>query len=201
MVRIKIPRHYKKIKDAEGIEVGRGQSRRGWDGPSYVVRVLVEDERPKVLGVVNITRDYPHDPRGSGQTRYTVSGDHSFSGDYPFSKNMVKIEKEGSLDEAKQVAHNLALEIAEKIAKANNLPLEDKVSEEELANEMDSLPFRKGRLTIFTLSIIAGVALSLSSLSTTGNAVSNLTRTTPGLLGIILFIAGLSGMFFHFKGK
>jgi hypothetical protein len=54
---------------------------------------------------------------------------------------------------------------------------------------------------IFVAFIIGGVALGLGSLTITGNAISNLTGTTPGLLGIILFIAGLVGMFFYFKGK
>ena len=54
---------------------------------------------------------------------------------------------------------------------------------------------------VFVAFIIGGVALSLGSLTITGNAISNLTGTTPGLLGIILFIAGLIGMFFYFKGK
>jgi len=54
---------------------------------------------------------------------------------------------------------------------------------------------------IFVAFVIGGVALSLGSLTITGNAISNLTGTTPGLLGIILFIAGLVGMFFYFKRK
>ena len=52
---------------------------------------------------------------------------------------------------------------------------------------------------IFAAFIIGGIALGLGSLSITGNAVSNLTQTTPGLLGIFLFIAGLVGMFFYFR--
>ena len=58
-----------------------------------------------------------------------------------------------------------------------------------------------GRVGVFALFIAGGAALSLGSLTITGNAVSNLTRTTPGLSGIILFIAGLTGLFFYFKGK
>ena len=54
---------------------------------------------------------------------------------------------------------------------------------------------------IFAAFIIGGIALSLGSLTITGNAVSNLTQTTPGLLGIIFFIAGLVGMFFYSRGK
>ena len=196
MTRIKIPKHYKKIKSAEGIEVGRPEFNKGAPIPRYEVRALVGDEL-RVLGVVNINIDYA---RRDYQTKYSISG-AALSGYGPFGKNMVKIEKEGNLGEAKKVAHDIAVQIAEKIAKANNLPLEDKVSEEELAHEIDSLPFRKSRLSIFALFIAGGLILSLSSLTTTGNAVANLTRTTPGLLGIILFIAGLTGMFFHFRGK
>ena len=54
---------------------------------------------------------------------------------------------------------------------------------------------------VFVAFIIGGVALGLGSLTITGNAISNLTGTTPGLLGIILFIAGLVGVFFYFRGK
>ncbi len=54
---------------------------------------------------------------------------------------------------------------------------------------------------IFAVFIIAGIALSISSLSTTGNAISNLSQTTPGLLGVFLFIAGLLGMFFYSRRK
>ncbi len=54
---------------------------------------------------------------------------------------------------------------------------------------------------VFIAFIIGGVALSLGSLTITGNTISNLTGTTPGLLGIIFFLAGLVGMFFYFKGK
>ena len=57
------------------------------------------------------------------------------------------------------------------------------------------------RVGVFVLFVIGGAALSLGSLTITGNAISNLTQTTPGLTGIILFIAGLSGMFFYFKRK
>jgi hypothetical protein len=54
---------------------------------------------------------------------------------------------------------------------------------------------------IFAAFIIGGIALSLGSLVITGNAVSNLTQTTPGLLGIFLFIAGLVGVFFCSRRK
>ena len=57
------------------------------------------------------------------------------------------------------------------------------------------------KISVFIAFIIGGIALSIGSLTITGNAVSNLTQTTPGLLGIIFFIAGLVGMFFYSRGK
>ena len=57
------------------------------------------------------------------------------------------------------------------------------------------------KFAVFIVFIIGGIALSLGSLAITGNAVSNLTQTTPGLLGILLFITGLVGMFFYFRRK
>ena len=62
-------------------------------------------------------------------------------------------------------------------------------------------PGLEGRVGIFILALMGGIALSVSSLTATGNAISNLTGTTPGLLGIILFVAGLAGMFFYFRTR
>jgi hypothetical protein len=59
----------------------------------------------------------------------------------------------------------------------------------------------ESRLAVFILFTLVGIALSLSSLKLTGNAVSNLTGTSQGLLGIFLFIAGLVGVFFCSKKK
>ena len=59
----------------------------------------------------------------------------------------------------------------------------------------------EAKFGIFAAFIIGGIALGLGSLTITGNAVSNLSQTTPGLLGIILFIAGLAGMFFCSRKK
>ena len=57
----------------------------------------------------------------------------------------------------------------------------------------------EGKLPVFLLLTIAGMALSLSSLNTTGYAISSITQETPGLLGIIFFIFGLAGIFFTLK--
>lgn len=58
-----------------------------------------------------------------------------------------------------------------------------------------------GRVGVFALFIFGGIALGAGSLTITGNAVSNLTGTIPGLFGIIFFIAGLAGLFFYFKER
>lgn len=57
----------------------------------------------------------------------------------------------------------------------------------------------EGKLPIFLLFTIAGIALSLSSLNSTGYAISSLTQTSSGLLGVIFFIVGIAGIFFNFK--
>ncbi|HEA46294.1 MAG TPA: hypothetical protein ENH99_00755 [Candidatus Pacearchaeota archaeon] len=59
----------------------------------------------------------------------------------------------------------------------------------------------EGKLPAFIALTVGGIALGVGSLTMTGNAISNLTGTTPGLLGIILFIAGLTGMFFYSRRK
>ena len=57
----------------------------------------------------------------------------------------------------------------------------------------------EGRAGVFILSILGGIALGFASLQSTGNVIGNLTGTSQGLLGILLFIVGLVGMFFHLK--
>lgn len=59
----------------------------------------------------------------------------------------------------------------------------------------------EGRVGVFILFLLGGLVLSIFSLTATGNAISNLTGTTQGLLGVFLFIAGLVGMFFHFRRR
>lgn len=120
----------------------------------------------------------------------------------------VSAGKRDNLGDATMLAHQAAVKLANKIADINNLPLEDRISESEkeledrkLAHEIDSLPRKIWPFGIFALLIIAGLALSLGSFTTTGNAISNLTGTTSSLLGIIFFIVGLTGLFFSFKRK
>ena len=57
------------------------------------------------------------------------------------------------------------------------------------------------RLGVILLLLIGGIILIFSSLRLTGNAVSNLTQTAPGLLGVILFIAGILGVIFYMRRK
>ena len=57
------------------------------------------------------------------------------------------------------------------------------------------------RFGVIIAFLVAGIALIFSSLRPTGNAVSNLTQTTPGLLGLIFFIAGILGIIFYIRRK
>lgn len=76
---------------------------------------------------------------------------------------------------------------------------------------MGHLPFERrksnqkktleGRVIVSILSLIGGIALSILSLTATGNVISNLTGTTQGLLGIFLFIVGLVRILLHFNQK
>ena len=56
-----------------------------------------------------------------------------------------------------------------------------------------------GKLSAFILFILSGIALSAFSLTATGYVISSLTQTTSGLLGILLLIVGLAGIFLNPK--
>ena len=57
----------------------------------------------------------------------------------------------------------------------------------------------ENHVSVFIVFTLAGLALSFTSLTLTGHAISGLTGTTPGLLGILLFIVGITGMFFRLR--
>ena len=55
------------------------------------------------------------------------------------------------------------------------------------------------KLPVFILFTVAGLALSVTSLGSTGHAISDVTGTTQGLAGVFLFILGLAGIAFGSK--
>ena len=57
----------------------------------------------------------------------------------------------------------------------------------------------KSKLFVFSLFTLGGIALSAYSLTATGNSIGNLTGTTQGLLGLILFVVGIAGLVFSRK--
>jgi hypothetical protein len=57
----------------------------------------------------------------------------------------------------------------------------------------------EGKTLAFIGSTIAGIVLSAFSLTATGNAIGNLTGTSQGLLGLILFVVGIAGLVFSRK--
>jgi hypothetical protein len=56
-------------------------------------------------------------------------------------------------------------------------------------------------VVVFLVFTFGGALLSISSLTITGNVISDLTQTSPGLLGVFMFVAGLAGMFFYLRKK
>ena len=57
----------------------------------------------------------------------------------------------------------------------------------------------EGKTAVFILSTLAGITLSVFSFNATGNAVAGVTGTSQGLLGVLLFIVGITGIFFSIK--
>jgi hypothetical protein len=82
-----------------------------------------------------------------------------------------------------------------------------KQNREKVRKEIDKLKRNnsssglEGITMLFALSVIAGLTLSISSTSTTGYAISNVTQTSQGLAGIFLFVIGLAGLVFSLKKK
>jgi hypothetical protein len=57
----------------------------------------------------------------------------------------------------------------------------------------------EGKTAVFALSTLAGIAVSVFSFNATGNAIASVTGTSQGLLGVLLFVVGISGMFFNIR--
>ena len=55
------------------------------------------------------------------------------------------------------------------------------------------------RVSVFILFIIGGIALNLNLLNLTGNIISNTIKSPSNLLGILLIIAGSTGIFFSLR--
>ena len=186
--KVRVPRKLiKAAKSAERIELRRlGLSRRYPDPNSvqYQIDTLEDDGEHRKLGIVDVS---------GGEITFTTSY-HDRWGKYS-----TIVGNGTSREDAKQLAYNISVEIAQKIADKNKVYLEDMTSEDELANEIAFLGHKRGRLSIFALSIIGGLALSISSLTTTGYVISSLTQSSSGLVGIFLFVIGLVGMFFSLR--
>ncbi len=111
-----------------------------------------------------------------------------------------KVGKRKSLEEANLLAYKAAVKIADRIAEHNNLPLEDLAMADQKAFEEEHLKIEIDSLKpwVFLFLIFGGLILSISSLTITGNAVSNITGTTPGILGGVTFYCWIGRNGFSF---
>lgn len=177
--------------------------------PRYYI--TVNGNNTRLVGEVYISSDRLTSRKPKGLYRVRVAFQ-----DYRNTARTIKdslIGERKELIDADHLAHRTALDIADEIASANNLGLEilsarkiEELEEEGLAQKIGGLhprrPISRGHLKLLTVFIIfsfGGVILSIFSLSTTGNVISNLTGTTQGLLGIFLFVFGLAGLAFSRK--
>ena len=181
---------FKRAKDAEEVEL---RFERWSRGPQYKIRIL-RDGKYEDLGITTISSS---EEKGGKKTYSPFFG--IYAGNVG-ERQRINFGSKDSLEEAKLLAYRKTLGLAQEIANKNRVRLEDKVDDDELADEIEN-PWKKTHLPFFILILTAGFALSLSSLTTTGFAVSNLTQTSKGLGGIFLFIFGLVGMFFYFRRR
>jgi hypothetical protein len=89
----------------------------------------------------------------------------------------------------------------EKVLKQESISLKDIKNVEDFIKRNAKKPKSglESKVPVFILFVIGGLVLSLTSLTATGSAISNLTGTSQGLLGLIFFIVGLVGLFFSSK--
>ena len=89
--------------------------------------------------------------------------------------------------------------IAGEINQQSSLFMESKEFIERNSGKRQQKGGLEGKTMIFLGSILGGIALNIYSLTATGNSIGNLTGTTQGLLGLILFVVGIAGLVFSRK--
>lgn len=178
----------KRSKGAEEVEL---RFERWSRGPQYKIRIL-KDGKYEDLGITTISSS-----EEKGRKKIYSSSFGTYGGNQS-EWQRINFGNSNSFEEARQLAYRKTQELAQEIADRKGVRLEDKVDDDKLADEIEN-PWKKNYMPFFILIIIAGFALSLTQLSITGNAISNLIGTTPGILGVLLFIAGLVGMFFSLR--
>lgn len=93
--------------------------------------------------------------------------------------------------------------IAENPFAFSNRPEKEYFLPREISDKKQELRTKESGLVnmtnVFILSIIGGIALILNSFNTTGYVVTNITETTPKLIGLVLIIVGLVGIFLNLR--
>ena len=109
----------------------------------------------------------------------------------PYSYGVAGVEIEGPPDFMNQAFKKELHSYYDK--KMGKKPTKKRTREKEESSGLE------GRVGVFILFLLGGLALSIYSLTATGSAISNLAGTTKGLFGVLLFIAGLAGLVFSRK--
>ena len=197
MVKLKVPKKAW-ARDIERIEIKFPTSFQGIKAgilPVYEIRAFFKTGS-KTLGDVYVRSDRLSSNRG----KYIVTFDPKDEGKW------VDIGEVSTLRQADHLAHSHALDLGYKLAKEKGVHLDDLTREDQERLEGEEMDYqlkmhRQRRIAIFFLISLGGIALSIFSLQSTGNAIGNLTGTTQGLFGILLFVAGLFGLLFNTRKK
>ena len=164
--------------------------------PSYEIRAVSANgfRRLGYVGILESTNK-------SGDKIYIVRRFFDEPG-----QHAVIIGERNDLLEASSLAYKTSMKLAQEIANKNKLPLEDlvvedekKLEDEQLGADIDRLRYR--HISVFILFILGGIVLGSTSLTATGNVLGNLTGTSQGLLGIFLFVLGITGIYFRLRKR
>lgn len=114
-----------------------------YDPVRYEILALTSEDPINLREVVvGLQMSVDYHPEQNLYHVYMREGKHN----WPSTKTRIP------LDEAEREARKVAVKLGKRFAKARNVSLEDMTKEDELALEIDRLPLRRGRLSLFALS-------------------------------------------------
>jgi len=205
------------LKNTEKIELGRGEYHAGMSIP-VSFRISFVTGNGQVPYALDIEVENPSLNETYGIPTYRIKRILYSPDGRSYSEEIVK-RFYWDLDKAKKFAQEDAFRLAFNLATRSGAYFEETFNDEELARTFDAMHGKlkqrsrlegleernfgslEVRTGIFIVSIFSGLALSFSSLSLTGNIISNVFGSSQSLLGIFLFVFGIVGLFFVLKRK